>query len=100
MNNFKIFDVRKSEKELKKICREYDLPTTAIDLITNLMEVYNNTLAEIETGTVNRVFFLSQISGQIFNMCKEFKLTPPRKSLEIGEEETKLDKIKKKIASK
>jgi len=97
MNNYIKCDIKKAEKELKKVCKEYNLPTTAIELILNLLCAYNQTIDEILAGAANRVFFLSQLSGQIFNTFKEFKLTPPKKITDVSEEDdSKLSQIVKK----
>jgi len=97
MEKFKKFDLKKTETQLKKMCKLYNLPLTATECILSNMEIYNQMLDDIFEGEVKKVYFLPQLNGQIFNQLKEFKLTPPRKAIEVEEEEDKLTLLKKKL---
>lgn len=90
------FDTAKVSKELKKICKSSNIPTTAIELILNNMNMYNTILELFEQGDTKKVYLLYQMNGQIFNQLKEFKLTPNKKDNGSAEESSNLDDILKK----
>lgn len=97
MIDLKLFDTAKAEKELKKICKEHNIPVTAISIILNNMNIYNLFVEDYLSGGSTSVHVLFQISGSIFKELIEFKLTPKKVEKKIEEEDSKLDYIKKKI---
>ena len=91
------FDIIKAEKELKKVCKTFNISIIAIQLILNNMKIYNSYVEDYINGGGTSIQVLFQISGLIMKHLKEFHLTPPRqKKEEEDEDETKLGKIEKK----
>jgi len=74
------FDIKQAVKELKKVCRENDIPVTAISIISNNMKIYNSFVDEYENDNVS-IHVLFQISGMIMKHLKEFKQTPYKKPI-------------------
>jgi hypothetical protein len=80
MINIKKFDTKKAERELRKVCKENDIPVTAISIISNNMKIYNSFVDAYQLGEVS-IHVLFQISGLIMKHLKEFKQTPYKKPI-------------------
>lgn len=96
-NQFQTMDIKKIERELKKVCKKFDIPLTAVDLILNHVRLYNVSVEDYISGAEKKPWLMLQLQAQIFNQLVAFKLTPPKKSVETPEEPDNLTKIKAKI---
>lgn len=90
------FNIPKHKKELEEIAKKHNIESaSAITVILNEMEVYNQT---IQDSKVSRLV-LFQISSSIFKKLKDFQLVPDKKRNEDdGDDE--LTNIIKRVKNK
>lgn len=93
---FTQFDIEKHKKALQKIAKENNIKDeSAITVIINEMEVYNQT---INDSKVSRLV-LFQISSSIFKKLKDFQLVPDKKRIDTDTED-ELTNILKSVRKK
>ena len=97
----KEFDVIKIEKQLKKTTKDNGIDNlSAVQIVVNLMMLYNDLITGYNAGDLKKVYILYQISGQIFNQLKVFGIYPDSKLAEKSEKEEYIFNAVKKNVEK
>jgi hypothetical protein len=90
------FDIPETRKQLKKINKANGITLhTAIDLIVNNMQLYNDVLEKVCGGEEKYIWMLYPLNSTIFKQLKEFGIMPSSKKINDVQEETGLNSILK-----